>query len=229
MNEQNETVNAMTTSRSNDQNNPRRPHRHGNWNSKNDETFRGDTAVMQGHIFQVHGEHKKRGEFKKTPSSLERYSGKTYLLDTTLLQSLFKDLKTPNIEPPATPSGNSKPGVKVEESEEQMIEWDKVRYTEKIKLYLLSKERLTVILIALYTVTWGQCSKRMKDQIKVEKDYKEIKESNDLAKLLNLIKVGGNQYQVNTNVAESLMEAKSKIPGYSQSHQDTNSLHVQNI
>ena len=116
--------------------------------------FRGKTEDMQGNVFQVHGEPRKRGEFKNTLEALERYGGKYYPLDTTLLQPIFKELKEPMVEPPKTPGTKSietEDGVKLEE-EGVTTEWDRVMYTEEVKLYLRNRERLTATLIALYNV-----------------------------------------------------------------------------
>ena len=85
--------------------------------NKKDFTFRGKTPEMQGKVFQVHGEPRKRGEFKSTLEALERYAGRFYPLDTAALQTLFKDLIKPKIEPPKPPGErlNDDDAVKVED------------------------------------------------------------------------------------------------------------------
>ena len=89
---------------------------------------------MHGNVFQVHGEPRKRGEFKRTMAALERYAGRFYPLDTVLLQPLFKDLLEPKISPPKTPSEkkSKKDGVKVEGESvpEDPSEGEKIMYIE---------------------------------------------------------------------------------------------------
>ena len=80
-------------------------------------TFRGKTPEMQGKIFQVHGEPKRRGEFKSAMETFEIYAGEFYLHDITLLQPMFKELKNNRIDPPSKPPDriSSKTGVKAAE------------------------------------------------------------------------------------------------------------------
>ena len=201
-----------------------------NQKNKKDFVFKGKTPDMQGNVFQVHGEPRKRGEFKRTMDALERYVGMYYSLDTVLLQPLFKDLSEPKITPPKTPSEKREEAMGVKtEADEAPSEWEKIIYMEETKMFLKNKERLQVTLVALYNVVWGQCSRKMKDRLMAKKKYEKVKATNDVKELLVLVKIISNQFQVGMKVTESLMNAKQKLLSYRQGDLDTNAVHVKNI
>ena len=76
-------------------------------------------------------------------------------------------------------------GVEAEEGEDEQeedssdgdadSEWTRIMYTERIKMFLRQEERLKAAMIGLYNVAWGQCSRRMKDQVEASDGFAEIK------------------------------------------------------
>ena len=134
--------------------------------------------------------------------ALERYAGKNYSLDTALLQTLFKEVKTPSYDEPIEPGSETE--VKQEGQRQQIREWDKIKYTENFHLYLKNQERLTSTLIALYNVVLGQCSKKLQDRLKAETNHEVIAKTNDVAALLKNVKIIYHRYEGKVCLGESL-------------------------
>ena len=51
--------------------------------------FTGDSTEMNGHVFQVHGEQIKRGQFQDTLDMLRVYASKCMKKDINILNPLF--------------------------------------------------------------------------------------------------------------------------------------------
>ena len=156
--------------------------RQSNLSGKNNKTsnhFKGEKSGMIGKVFCLQSEHSKKDEFKDTLEALERYPGRNYPLDTAMLQTLFKQLKTPSIDEPKLPEQSKT--IKAEEGMQEISEWDKIKYTENFRPYLKNQERLTSTLIALYNVALGQCSKKLQDRLKAETGFDEVSKLSDIA------------------------------------------------
>lgn len=69
----------------------------------NNRGFVGDTKGMNGHVFQVHAEQKKRGQFQDTLDMLKIYASTAFKKDITSLNILFSELKEPRIPEPEEP------------------------------------------------------------------------------------------------------------------------------
>ena len=67
--------------------------------------FKGLTSEMNGHVFQVHSEQSKKGQFEDTMTALEIYASKIYKADMIHLTIFFKDLKAPILMEPIPPEG----------------------------------------------------------------------------------------------------------------------------
>ena len=76
---------------------------------KQSNQFKGETPGMQGKVFRLQSEQIKKGEFKEAVEALERYAGRTYPLDTTKLQDLFKNFETPTVDEPTIPGSSPPP------------------------------------------------------------------------------------------------------------------------
>ena len=46
---------------------------------------------MLGHVFQVNGEQRKRGQFKETVDMLKIYASENFKMDVRSMESLFGD------------------------------------------------------------------------------------------------------------------------------------------
>ena len=203
--------------------------------------FKGKTPGMNGNVFQVMGESGIKNQFKESLEALERYTGETYPREVALLQPLFKRLETPKLEQPKAPTNPTKKTVKVEGTlgsqdtkgskdttgaEEQVDKWEQVIFTERVKMYLHQEERLKSVMIALYNVTWGQCSRTMKDQLEAHQDFSKIAKADDVVGLLKLVKVLSHQFAVNRSLEESLDDAILRMMTYQQGDEDTVADHI---
>ena len=211
------------------------PRRQGNRSGRGHKTpngFRGETPGMQGHVFRLQSEHSKKREFQDTMDALERYAGRIYPLDTAKLQDLFKKLELPTYTqpiPPGTAREKQLEGVKIEEVGSAIDEWSKIKYTEEFKLYLSNQERLESTLIAIFNVAWGQCSRKLQDQIRAEKNFETIEKTSNVADLLKLIKVTCMKFEANVCLEEALWEAKHRFFTYRQGDFESTSVHIRNV
>ena len=61
-------------------------------------------------------------------------------------------------------------------------------YKEEVKAYVRAKLNLEATLCPLFNVVWGQCSITLKSKLESKDEFKNIKESKDIAGLLKQIK-----------------------------------------
>ena len=68
-------------------------------------SFVGATSKMLGHVFQVNGEQRKRGQFKDTLEILKIYASENFPKDIRKMESFFGDvIKKPEIMDPEEPT-----------------------------------------------------------------------------------------------------------------------------
>ena len=65
--------------------------------------FKGETAKMNGHVFQVHSERKNKSQFMETLEALRIYSSTAYKDDIESLTVLFTKLEQPVVKEPEEP------------------------------------------------------------------------------------------------------------------------------
>ena len=174
-------------------------------------SFKGETADMNGNVFQLQSENTKKGQFDDTLDALQRYAAKAYPMDSVALLPIFTDLKQPTIKAPEKP----KPVIKKESDEDDTYdEWDKIMYIEAVKLHLKSKERVESTLTSLYGVAWGQCSRLMQNKCKSDKYFNAIEKECDLVSLLKIIKTPSHEFESHTCVWDALSQAKRRFYSY---------------
>ena len=144
--------------------------------------FKGETSKMNGKVFQLLTEQPRMGQFEETLEALQRYANKVYPLDTVFLLPLFKDLIEPILMEPDKPQ----PKVAIKGGPAEVDEWDCLKYTEEMRLYLKTKERTCATMAALYGVAWLQCSKLMQNKCRGHEDFEEIEEARDIVRLLKM-------------------------------------------
>ena len=84
-------------------------------------------------------------------------------------------------------------------------------YNEQVKSYVEKEERLESTLTSLYHVTWGQCSKLLKNKLKGQQAFKTIEKRTDVAGLLKEIKSISNKVEESMNIFDSIDEIQKKI------------------
>ncbi len=107
--------------------------------------FQGNTKEMNGKVFQLQTEQKRRGQFRDTLEQLHVYASTTYKKDIRHMRVLFTSLDQPVVTKPELVEGATK-GQEVE-------------HIENYKQYIKEQKSLESSLASLYNVTWGQCSK----------------------------------------------------------------------
>ena len=142
-------------------------------------------------------------------------------------------MEEPSIEAPEPPTNKVKSEVKTKGGEVLMTEeptkWEKLAYTERVKMFLRQDEAVKGAMIGLYNIVLGQCSPRMKDELESNKKYEAISKNDDLVGLLKLIKVTSHQFTTNRSLEECLDEATVKIMTYQQGDHECVSDHIKNI
>ena len=107
-------------------------------------SFKGETAGMNGNVFQTQEESRDPTQYKRTMEALERFANKQYDVD---MRSLFDaECVLPTVTRPVRPEGVNVDPLDVEE------------YREEVKQYVKDKKSLEKSLRAMFSVIWGQCS-----------------------------------------------------------------------
>ena len=68
--------------------------------------FVGDTKDMNGHVFQIHSEQRKKNQFNDTMDVLKTYTSQKYVKHIDYLTPLFVDLLVPEIPRPVPVAKN---------------------------------------------------------------------------------------------------------------------------
>ena len=184
--------------------------------------FIGGSPKMLGHVFQVNGEQRKRGQFKDTVDTLKIYASENFKKDVRAMESLFgDDIKKTELKEPNEPTPKS--GTKEVTKTQMKI------YEAKITAYVKDEKSLEDSLTALFNITWGQCSAMMKNRLESIPTYEAMNTDADVAKLLIEIRNISNELQVSANVYDALDEAKGKYFKYFQEFGESNIKHIKNI
>ena len=91
------------------------------------------------------------------------------------MEPLFNKLEHPNLDKPTKPVFSQDDDVKSIEEE---------IYKEENKAYVRANINLDATLRYLFNVVWGQCSITLKSKLESKDEFKNIKESKDIAELL---------------------------------------------
>lgn len=184
--------------------------------------FTGASTKMLGHVFQVNGEQRTRGQFKDTLDMLRIYASENFPKDVKKMEILFgTNITTPVIEEPKEPE--VKKGNTVLTKAQEKI------YDAKIALYIKEEKSMDDALTSLFNITWGQRSLMMQNRLESLSDYERIRIQADLAQLLKEIRKVSNKLEVSANVYDALDEAKRKYFAYYQQNEESNMRHVKNI
>jgi len=69
---------------------------------RSNSAFKGETACLSGHVFQLQEESRDPTQFKETMETIERYVNKTYNVDMRVLFNT-SDIKMPSVSRPEKP------------------------------------------------------------------------------------------------------------------------------
>lgn len=225
----NDTSNSATRSSQSNRNqyqrdDNRRAHR-------NEFGFKGACEDMQGHVFQMHGEQRKRGQFADTLEQLQNYTSSHFKKDMKALNCLFTDLTKPTISAPKQPKkgeeiigADGKPTGKF-----KMSYFEQKLYDVRITMYVKEEKSLEDTLQSLYNIAWGQCSELMQNRLEAIEDFEAIKQDADVTNLLRHIRSLSNELEVSTNLYDALDEAKKRYYTYYQGEEESNQKNVKTL
>jgi Reverse transcriptase (RNA-dependent DNA polymerase) len=185
---------------------------------KTSSNFKGNTAEMNGHVFQVHSESNSEKQFAKTYEMLGQYAKKhlTRSGDLDPLLNDMGDIKTPTLKEPEDIDPNA--------STVKKKIWD-----EQVKKYVERLEKLEDNLKAIYAVIWGQCSENMQNKIKSIDDFEEKNKSCDCVWLLQSIRKVTYNFEDRRYVYASLLNAELNYLNYKQHEHETVAQYLMNF
>ena len=112
---------------------PRHSSRRGNQSAAKDvKVFKGETAKMNGHVFQLHAERKNKAQFSDSMEALRIYSSTAYKNDIESLNILFTDLEKPRVAEPKEPE-KTKVTYSKRKVTEETSKFEDAIYSKRIK------------------------------------------------------------------------------------------------
>ena len=159
--------------------------------------FKGNTAEMNGHLFQCFDECSAKNEFARTVQALGEYVVKN-LKQPGDMVSLTKSLTLPTIEVPDDLADDEESKFLIKVWEQQVT-----NYTNRLDLL---KSNLRVV----YTVIWGQCTEAMQFKLKTVPKFTEMDTACNCVWLLMEIKSVMQQFEGQRALHLALDEAKTR-------------------
>ena len=187
--------------------------------------FKGETANMNGNVFEIHSERKNKSQFSDTVDALKVYSSVAYKNDIEFLNVLFTKLERPKVKEPEDPVETEvvdKDGTVTKVTSK----FEDMKYNENVKQWIRDDKSLKATIRSLYNIVWGQCSKLMKNKITMAKNFSTIESKGDVTELLKEVRRVSLQIETNTSVYDAMDEAKSLYYSYKQDQNESNSKHL---
>jgi len=182
--------------------------------------FKGDVKAMNGNTFGTHAERRKPGQFQDTVDALKILAATEYKKDIMYLEPLFKKLEEPMVPLPV------KPEAETEGSSKGIINSVKLDiYQEKVKAYGKTEERLKATTTALYNIAWSQCSKLLRNKLKLSPDFERIEDTTNVSALLKEIRGISYQIDPNQSIYDAIDELQKQFFTYRQ-EDSNNVLHL---
>ena len=164
--------------------------------------FKGNTAEMNGHVFQCFNENGISNQFTKTVEALAEYIAK-HLKFPGDMTSLTEDLVQPTLTAPVALPADA------DELTKLLWKQDVVQYAQR-RAYLASNYKAT------YAVIWGQCSEAMRAKLKSDSEYLEKKAISECGWLLKEIKGIMMRFESKSKPMFSLNVATKNLYAYQQ-------------
>ena len=186
--------------------------------------FRGKSKDMEGHVFQVHSEQRRKRQFELTLRQLQVFVSTKFNKQAKYLAPLFDDLSLPVVPKPTLPTyeviekdkdGND---VVVEKS----TDFEKAVFSEKVKMWIKEEANLESTVQSLITIIIEQCSELMQNRLLAENNYELIIKTRNISLLLKAIRAISSQVETNISIYDAVDEAKRRYYRSYQSSTDTN-------
>ena len=173
---------------------------------------------MNGHVFQLHTEQQRRGQFQATLDQLQTFTAIHHKKESKAMKVIFTNMEEPILPVPQLPAGKQ-PISRVEEA----------LFAQETKQYVKNKENLEVAMVSISEIVWAQCSKILQDKLKTLPNFKSFDDVSNLVQLLKEIKM--LNYKINDNISpyEALHDAKVKLYTYQQKYDETLAEHIRNF
>ena len=181
---------------------------------------------MNGNVFQLATERKKKDQFDDTLEALKIYASTKFADDIAHLDPLFRKLKRPTIAKPDKPAPTE---IKNEDGTITVVPVDTMDadiYKERMKKYDKKLERFDGTLRALYNVVWGQTSDLLRNQLQEHAKFEAIEDDADVTSLLKEIKKACHEIENKVNLYDSIDEVQRQFFAYRQQPEESNAAHL---
>ena len=170
---------------------------------------------MNGNVFQTLSENGDRKQFERTREALQRYA----LTELTHSQDMLPIVRDLDIQVIAEPDDIS---AEDEKSKLKVRLWEKRVDAYAKRLDVLEENKKEI-----YAAAWGQCSKPMKEKVRMTEDFEEMNKACNPLWLLKTIKAVSYQFEGQRNTFLALDDAKSNLFAHSQGHGSVSELELE--
>ena len=163
---------------------------------------------MNGNVFQLAIERKKKDQFDNTTEALKICASMKFADDIAYLDPLFCKLKRPTITKPNKPATIS---IKNEDGATTIIPVDTMDTDickDRMKKYDKKLERFEGTLRALYNAVWGQTSDLLRNQLQKLTKFEIIEDNAGVTSLLKEIKKACHEIENKVNLCNSINEVQ---------------------
>ena len=164
--------------------------------------FKGNTADMNGHVFQCFTENDTSNQFAKTIEVLRQYIAKNMKFSGDL-SVLTKDLEQPVLVAPE----------RIDADADDMA---RIIWQQNVIDFSKRRNQLDDNLKAVHAIVWGQCSEAMRAKIKQRHEFETRDAASDCGWLLKEIKGVMMRFEGQRKLTHSLDEATTKLYSYRQ-------------
>ena len=182
---------------------------------------------MNGHVFQLHSERRKKGQFQDTCDALKTLAATQFKSEIRHLETLFRELTDPVIPLPTKPGKETM--VDPSDGTKTILTMDPVKediYKAQIQAYVKKEGKLEKTKVALVNIVMAQCSKPMKNKLKGIKDFEDHEIDGNIAGVLKAIRDVSNQIEDSISSYETADELHRQFFLYRQIPGEDNSAHL---
>ena len=140
--------------------------------------FKGSMASMNGNVFQLPGERKKRGQFQETIKALKTLASLEFKKEIMYLEPLFRKLENPRLLKPVKPEPTTVTDADGNVQEAKIDTVDMDIYKAKVAEYVKKEERIEQTKASLFNP----------NKLKGVKGYETMELTADVAGLLKSIR-----------------------------------------
>jgi hypothetical protein len=162
-----------------------------NGDTRNKNAFKGEETGMNGHIFGCYDEQPNKRQYALTMAALRQFACKTYkfandfecIFHTTPRKPLVPRPRMPSPTAPTLPRTTRAAAAAATTDDEAspmlpgIDPLDELIFKEKVKEYVTRCSTLESNMAAIWSVTYGQCTRAMRDKLEAHADYESSYQS----------------------------------------------------